>query len=61
MTRWTRALALAEAIVTGAGGEFRVSTGPLLIVADFPVKHESKSAAIDKSKAVRVHSRSVGI
>lgn len=45
-----RALALAEAIVTGAGGDFMVSTGPLLIVADFPVKHESKSAAIDKSK-----------
>ena len=32
-----RALALAEAIVSSAGGEFRATTDPLLIVADFPV------------------------
>jgi hypothetical protein len=46
-----RALALAEAIVTSAGGDFKVSTGPLLIVADFPVKQESRSAAIDEVKS----------
>ena len=34
-----RALALADAIVTSAGGEFNVSTSPLLIVADFPVNN----------------------
>ena len=38
-----RALALAEAIVTSAGGEFNVSADPLLIVADFPVGRESRS------------------
>jgi hypothetical protein len=32
-----RALALAEAIVSSAGGEFSVTTDPLMIVADFPV------------------------
>jgi hypothetical protein len=43
-----RALALADAIVTGAGGELNVSTDPLLIVADFPVKRES--GIIDTTK-----------
>jgi hypothetical protein len=33
-----RALALAEAIVSSAGGEFRATVDPLLIVADFPVR-----------------------
>ncbi len=45
-----RALALADAIVTSGGGEFSVSTSPLLIVADFPLNHESSAAAINKSK-----------
>jgi hypothetical protein len=45
-----RALALADAIVTGAGGEFKVGTSPLLIVADFPVKSANKAAAIDQNK-----------
>ena len=47
-----RALALSEAIVSGAGGEFSVSINPLLIVADFPVKRESESAVrvIGKNK-----------
>ena len=45
-----RALALADAIVTGAGGEFKVGTSPLLIVADFPVKSANKAAAIDQRK-----------
>jgi hypothetical protein len=45
-----RALALADAIVTGAGGEFKVGTSPLLIVADFPVKLKNKDVAIDQSK-----------
>lgn len=39
-----RALALAEAILSSAGGTFSVTTDPLLIVADFPVR-ESGSAA----------------
>lgn len=45
-----KALALADAIVSSAGGKFSVSTAPLLIVADFPVRRESVAAAIDKSK-----------
>ena len=45
-----RALALAEAIVSGAGGEFSVTTYPFLIVADFPVKRESRAGAIGKNK-----------
>lgn len=45
-----RALALADAIVTSGGGEFSVTTSPLLIVADFPMNHESRAAAIDKPK-----------
>ncbi len=45
-----KALALADAIVTTAGGEFNVSTDPLLIVADFPVRRESRAATIDQSK-----------
>jgi hypothetical protein len=45
-----RAIALAEAIVTGAGGEFSVSTTPLLIVADFPVKREKLTHVLDKNK-----------
>jgi hypothetical protein len=45
-----RALALAEAIVTSGGGEFSVSTSPLLIVADFPLGHESSAVMIDKNK-----------
>ena len=49
MTPVDRALALADAIVTGSGGEFKVGTSPLLIVADFPVKREHKSTALDKS------------
>ena len=46
-----RALALAEAIVISGGGEFSVSTSPLLIVADFPLRQESSAAVIDKNKA----------
>ncbi len=45
-----RALALADAIVTGSGGEFKVGTSPLLIVADFPVKLKNKDVAIDQGK-----------
>ena len=40
----TRSLALAEAIVTSAGAEFEVNISPLLIVADFPVRRQSKPA-----------------
>ena len=46
-----RAIALADAIVTSGGGEFSFSTSPLLIVAEFPLNHESSAAAIDKHKA----------
>jgi hypothetical protein len=46
-----KALALADAIVISAGGTFNVSTDPLLIVADFPVRRESRAATIDQSKA----------
>jgi len=46
----TRALALAEAIVTSAGGEFRVVNSPLLIIADFPVRRQSKQPAMDKDR-----------
>jgi hypothetical protein len=45
-----RALALADSIVTSAGGDFKVSTDPLLIVADFPVRHDGRAVTIDKSK-----------
>jgi hypothetical protein len=45
-----RALALAEAIVTSGGGEFSVTTAPLLITADFPSSQKSGAAAIEKSK-----------
>jgi signal transduction histidine kinase len=44
----TRSLALAEAIVTSAGAEFRVMNSPLLISADFPVRRQSKQLAADK-------------
>jgi signal transduction histidine kinase len=60
-----RALAVAEAIVASAGGEFSVTTSPLLIVADFTARHEAIAAIIsqnlvDKNKVSEVaSSRSV--
>ncbi len=39
-----RALALADAIVSNAGGQFRVTTHPLLVVADFPLNTRARSA-----------------
>ncbi len=54
--RVERALALADAIVTSPGGEFNLGTSPLLIVADFPVKHGIGAAATDKSKAAEFSS-----
>ena len=53
-----RALALAEAIVTSAGGDFKVSTGPLLIVADFPVK-QREQVCCNRQKLSRPSSTSV--
>jgi len=47
-----RALALAEAIVTGEGGEFGVTTNPLLIVADFPVRPENRAGEAGKDKVL---------
>lgn len=44
-----RALALAEAIVRNAGGQFRVTTNPILVVADFPLGGE---AASDKAVGI---------
>ena len=46
----TRSLALAEAIVTSAGAEFQVNLSPLLIVADFPVRRQSKPHATAKNR-----------
>jgi signal transduction histidine kinase len=46
-----RALALADAIVTSGGGEFSVTTSPLLVVAEFPLHHDSSATAIEKHKA----------
>lgn len=43
-----RALALADAIVTSGRGEFSVSTSPLLIVADFPLRPEATAAEFEK-------------
>ena len=39
-----RALALADTIVRNAGGQFRVTTNPLLVVADFPLCSETAIA-----------------
>lgn len=44
----TRALALAEAIVSSAGAEFHVNHSPLLITVDFPVRRQNKQPAADK-------------
>lgn len=49
-----RALALAETIVSSAGGEFRVATNPVLIVADFPIVSGVRTAVdrgVDKADA----------
>jgi hypothetical protein len=46
-----RAIALAEAIVSSGGGEFSVTTSPLLMVADFPLHHDSSAAMSDQRKA----------
>jgi hypothetical protein len=46
-----RAIALADSIVSSSGGEFSVSACPLLIIADFPAKHETnKCAAVAGNK-----------
>lgn len=58
--RVERALALADAIVIT--GEFNVSTSPpLLIVADFPVKHGIGAAATEKSKATEFSSSPLAV
>ena len=51
-----RALSLAEAIVSCAGGEFNVTTNPLLIIADFPVESESRAGAVAETKLSEVAS-----
>jgi hypothetical protein len=50
----TRALSLADAIVTGGGGTFRLRMTPLLIVADFPVKREKRAHSSDQEKPAEV-------
>jgi C4-dicarboxylate-specific signal transduction histidine kinase len=47
-----RALALAEAIVNSEGGEFGVTTNPLLIVANFPVKPENRAGEAGKNRVL---------
>jgi hypothetical protein len=56
-----RALALAEAIVTSGGGEFSVTTAPLLIVADFPLSQKSNAPVIDKNKVTDLASSHLAI
>jgi len=46
----TRSLALAEAIVVGAGAEFQLNLNPLLIVVDFPVRRQSKHPVTGKNR-----------
>ncbi|HEX3351533.1 MAG TPA: hypothetical protein VHS34_01825 [Terriglobales bacterium] len=45
-----RALALADAIVTCAGGEFSVATSPLLIVANFPVQCDDRTGLVGSTR-----------
>ena len=45
-----RAIALADSIVSSSGGEFSVSACPLLIVADFPTRHETRDCAVAENK-----------
>ena len=44
-----KALALAEAIVSSAGGEFSVATHPLRVVADFPGARERGAKVVDNT------------
>jgi hypothetical protein len=46
----TRSLALAEAIVVGAGAEFQINRSPLLLVVDFPVRRQSKHPVTGKNR-----------
>ncbi len=45
-----RALALADAIVSSAGGQFSITSNPLRIVADFPVQCESKLGVVKEAE-----------
>ncbi len=49
-----KAIALADAIVSSAGGEFSASIAPLSIVAHFPVHREIAIGANDKTELRRV-------
>jgi C4-dicarboxylate-specific signal transduction histidine kinase len=49
-----RALVLADTIVRNAGGQFRVTTNPLLVVADFPSGSETASAVDETVEQNRV-------
>jgi hypothetical protein len=49
----TRSLALAEAIVAGAGAEFQLNLSPLLIVVDFPVRRQRKHGLTGKNRFER--------
>jgi len=45
-----RAIALADAIASCAGGQLTVNSNPLQIVADFPVQCESKPGVVKETK-----------
>lgn len=45
-----RALALADAIVSCAGGQLSITSNPLRIVADFPVQCESKPGVVKEAE-----------
>jgi hypothetical protein len=56
-----RALALADAIVTSGGGDFSVTTSPLVIIAEFPLHHQGSAATMEKHKASGFASSPVAI
>ena len=55
-----KAIALADAIVSSAGGGFSASIAPLSIVAHFPVHHETAISANDNTKLSHVASTHLG-
>jgi signal transduction histidine kinase len=54
-----RALALIDSIVSGAGGRFSSKPSPLLIVADFPLKHAGRPKLSVKGQTRRSTGRNV--
>jgi K+-sensing histidine kinase KdpD len=54
-----RAVALIDSIVGGAGGKFTLNPSPLLIAADFPLKHAGRPTLSAKAKSRRSAGQSV--